>query len=137
MSTNDFTMYVAIAVVAYLLINNLYQKIGMFRAKSKGAVYNKIDPSVAKSEIDKNRSVVVIDTRTPNEYKTGHIKKAKNIFSVKEITAKYPDKDTVLFLYCQSGSRSVKIAKKLVIRGYTQIYDIGGLYNWSYGTTKK
>ena len=137
MNTNDFTMYVAIIAVAFFLINNIYQKIAMLRAKAKGAVYNKIDQDEAKTQMDRDKSIVILDVRTPNEFKSGHIKRAKNISSPKEVAAKYPNKDTIFFVYCQSGSRSVKAAKKLVMKGYTQVYDIGGLAYWKYGTTKK
>jgi rhodanese-related sulfurtransferase len=137
MNTNDFTMYLAIIAVALLLINNIYQRIAMLRAKAQGAEYHRIDQDDAKEKMDRDRSVVILDVRTPNEYKSGHIKKAKNLSSPKEIANKFTDKDTVFILYCQSGSRSSKISKKLVIKGYTQVYDLGGLSYWNYGTTKK
>lgn len=137
MNTNDFTMYLAIIAVAVLLINNIYQRISMLRAKAQGAFYHKLDQDDAKTYMDKDKSIVVLDVRTPNEYKNGHIKRAKNLSSVKEIASKYPNKDTVFYVYCQSGSRSLKAAKKLVMKGYKEVYDIGGLSYWNYGTTKK
>jgi rhodanese-related sulfurtransferase len=137
MNTNDFTMYLAIIAVAVLLINNIYQRISMLRAKAQGAFYHKLDQDEAKTYMDKDKSIVVLDVRTPNEYKNGHIKRAKNLSSVKEIASKYPNKDTVFYVYCQSGSRSLKAAKKLVMKGYKEVYDIGGLSYWNYGTTKK
>jgi len=137
MNTNDFTMYLAIIAVTLLLINNIYQRIAILRAKMQGAEFHQLDQDEAKIAMDKDKSIVVLDVRTPNEYKSGHIKKAKNISSAKEVASKYSDKDTVFFVYCQSGSRSSKYAKKLVIKGFTQVYDIGGLSSWDYGTTKK
>ena len=41
------------------------------------------------------------------------------------------DKDTVIILYCASGTRSAQAAKTLVDLGYTNIYSLdGGLINW-------
>lgn len=137
MSTNDVTMYLVIGVASILLINNLYQRIAMMRAKAKGAIYHRISQEDAKEQMDKDKNIVILDVRTPNEYKTGHIKRAKNLATPKEVESKYPNKDTVLFVYCQSGSRSLKASKKLVMKGYTEVYDIGGLSYWNYGTTKK
>ncbi len=137
MDTNSFTMYLAIIVVAILIINNVYKQIIMFIAKSKGAEYHYLSQDDAKSQMDSDKNIVILDVRTPNEFQTGHIKRAKNISSIKEIQSKYPNKDTKFFVYCQSGSRSVKAAKKLVMKGYKEIYDIGGLSYWNYGTTKK
>lgn len=137
MDSNTFTMYLSIGVIGLIILNNIYKQIALMLAKSKGAIYHKISQDDAKEQIDNDNKLVILDVRTPNEYKTGHIKKAKNISILKEIMNKYPDKNTKIFLYCQSGSRSVKAAKKLVINGYKEIYDIGGLSYWNYGTTKK
>lgn len=137
MDTNSFTMYLSFVVIGLLIINNLYKQIALALAKSKGAIYHQISQDDAKNKMDNDRNIVILDVRTPNEYKTGHIKKAKNISLVNEIIKKYPDKETKMYLYCQSGSRSIKTAKKLVIKGYKEIYDIGGLSYWNYGTTKK
>ncbi|MGD1822986.1 MAG: rhodanese-like domain-containing protein [Pleomorphochaeta sp.] len=136
MDTNSFTMYLTLIVIVVLIFRNIYQQIALLRAKSKGAIYHKITSEDAKYMIDDDRSLVIIDVRTPNEFKSGHIKKAKNIANINSIVNKYPNKNTKILINCASGSRSIKAAKKLVIKGYKEVYDIGGLSSWKYGTVK-
>ena len=46
------------------------------------------------------------------------------------------DKDTVVLVYCRSGSRSKKAAQTLADLGYTQIYEFGGIRDWPYEIEK-
>ena len=137
MNSNDFTTYFAILFFGIIIINNIYNQIRLVIAKSKGAVYHKISQQEAKELMDSDKEVLNIDVRTPNEFKSGHIKGAKNYSNMNELASKYPDKYTKLFINCQSGSRSSKASKKLILKGYTNVYDIGGISSWPYGITKK
>ncbi|MCF4101427.1 rhodanese-like domain-containing protein [Gillisia sp. M10.2A] len=78
-----------------------------------------------------NGKVTVIDVRTPQEYKEGHIKNAKNynFFDV-DFTSKFSSlkKDQPVYLYCRSGNRSNKAAHKLATMGFEKIYDLKGGY---------
>jgi phage shock protein E len=72
----------------------------------------------------------LVDVRTPEEYKDGHLKYAKNIdiksagFAA-EISKL--DKNKRVYLYCRSGSRSGKATDTLASLGYKRGYNIGGL----------
>lgn len=75
--------------------------------------------------------------REEEEYATGHVKDAV-LFPVDDITAEsakevIPSKDSMLVVYCRTGSRSRMAAQTLCKLGYTDIYDIGGLIAWPYG----
>ena len=37
-------------------------------------------------------------------------------------------------VYCRSGNRSAQAAAKLIKMGYTNVYDFGGIKNWTYET---
>ena len=37
-------------------------------------------------------------------------------------------------VYCRSGNRSAQAAEKLIKMGYTNVYDFGGIKNWTYET---
>jgi rhodanese-related sulfurtransferase len=72
---------------------------------------------------------VLLDVRTPQEYKAGHIPGSKNISlqtldNVKSVAA---GKDTPLFVYCQSGNRSKQASMILEKMGYTNVKNIGGI----------
>ena len=76
----------------------------------------------------------ILDVRTPEEFKEGHIQGAQNI-NIKDdnfITAiqKLSPSDTLL-IYCRSGRRSLYAAQVMVSFGFQKIYDLeGGFLNW-------
>ena len=71
---------------------------------------------------------LVIDTRTPREYKAGHIAGAVNIpYDVIEIGIGDHPKQTPIIVYCQSGRRSSIAKKTLEQAGYTHVVNGGGL----------
>ena len=74
------------------------------------------------------RGALLIDVRSPAEYATGHLPQAINmplpqIESLIGATA--TDKNHVLLLHCQSGSRSAEAKDKLNALGYTRVYNLG------------
>lgn len=73
---------------------------------------------------------VLIDVRTSEEYEEGHLDEAINI-SVETIgltiEEKVKDKDTKIVVYCRSGNRSATAAESLINKGYTNVYDLGGM----------
>jgi len=76
-----------------------------------------------------NKKVQLIDVRTPNEYKSGAIKNAKNIdiFSRTFTTeCEALNKDQAIYVYCRSGARSRSASKKLAGMGFSEIYDLQG-----------
>ena len=72
---------------------------------------------------------VLLDVRTPQEYKEGHIPGSKNVplQQLEKVAAVAGDKDTPLFVYCYSGSRSRQAAGILKRMGYTKVNNIGGI----------
>jgi len=92
-----------------------------------------LNPAEFKAGIE-DSNVQLIDVRTSNEFKSGFIKNAKNIdFYATNFLNQFEkfDKQKPLFLYCRSGMRSSKAAKKLVAIGFNEVYDLkGGYLNW-------
>jgi len=79
--------------------------------------------------------IQLIDVRTPEEYTGGYIEGAINInffdSDFNDQMAKL-NKDKELYIYCRSGNRSGKAAKRLKDQGFTKIYDLqGGVLNWN------
>ena len=84
-----------------------------------------------------NGKVQLVDVRTRTEFMSGHIKGASNIDffqgSTFESAFAKLKKEKPVYLYCQSGNRSQKAARRLVEMGFTEIFDLrGGYRTWSY-----
>ena len=76
---------------------------------------------------------VLLDVRTPQEYREGHIPGSQNVplqqlDNVEEVTE---NKDTVLYVYCRSGARSRQAVSLLYHLGYTIVHNIGGIAAYS------
>jgi len=76
---------------------------------------------------------ILLDVRTPQEYRSGHIPGSKNIplQTIDKIDTITKDKDTVLYVYCQSGARSQQATNMLKRMGYTNAINIGGIAAYS------
>ena len=101
--------------------------------------YNKISPKEAKAMMDEKSSYIVLDVRTTEEFAEGHIDGAILIpdYEIESRAAEMlTDKEALMFVYCRSGRRSEGAARKLVSMGYTNVYDIGGITKWPYGTVR-
>ena len=86
-----------------------------------------------KKQITGN-SLQLIDVRTAVEFKSGHIKGAKNLdFFSSSFKAQLEklNKEKPVYVYCRSGNRSNKAAHLLVKMGFVEIFDLkGGFLNW-------
>lgn len=74
--------------------------------------------------------VIILDTRTKEEYDEGHIQNTI-LLPYDEIATKadelLPEKDKTILVYCRTGRRSEIAAKELIQMGYTKVYDFGGI----------
>ena len=81
-------------------------------------------------------NVQLVDVRTPNEYKTGHIANSQNIDFYSptfEADIAKLDKEKPVILYCKSGRRSASCADKMLEAGFKKIYDLkGGYTEWQH-----
>lgn len=79
-------------------------------------------------------SIQLIDVRTPNEYRGGHIRQAKNV-PLQRITSFKGDQTESVYVICQSGMRSKQATKELKKMGYQAINIRGGMNQWLDKTT--
>ena len=107
--------------------------------KTADTAYEKISAQTGKEMIAENSKIVLIDVRTKSEYDSGHIS-GSILIPHDEIAEKIkdavPDKDTPIIVYCRSGNRSKTASDTLIELGYSQIFDMGGIVDWPYETTK-
>ncbi|MCX8080901.1 MAG: rhodanese-like domain-containing protein [Bacteroidia bacterium] len=71
---------------------------------------------------------VLLDVRTPEEFKTGSVKGAKNI-PLQIIQSKMAslDKNATLVVFCRSGNRSGMAKSILEANGFKNVINAGGL----------
>ena len=80
-------------------------------------------------EYAQTENAVLLDVRTPQEYREGHIPGSKNVplQTIDNVTSIVENKDTALFVYCYSGARSRQATAMLQQMGYTNVQNIGGI----------
>lgn len=80
-------------------------------------------------EYAETENAVLLDVRTPQEYREGHIPGSKNVplQTIDKVSSVTENKDTVLFVYCHSGARSRQATAMLQHMGYTNVTNIGGI----------
>jgi len=101
--------------------------IALYFSYTKGwilADFKFIDAKQAEVLIDKDQNVTLLDVRTVDEYKTGHIRGAtliplsqleNNLSKLKSVKKKQ------IIVYCRSGSRSVAASRILKAHGFTPL----------------
>jgi rhodanese-related sulfurtransferase len=84
-----------------------------------------------KKDMDAGRNFVLLDVRTSEEFKAGHLPKAVNIprgtleFMIGK---RYPQKDVEIVLYCRTDARGALCAKTLLDLGYTNVKNLKGAF---------
>lgn len=76
---------------------------------------------------------VLLDVRTEEEYREGHIPGSMNVplQNIGTISDRLTSKDTPVFVYCYSGSRSSQAVNMLKRMGYTNVRNIGGIVSYT------
>ena len=122
-------------LIILLLAALLLTGCGQAKENDQEAVYVSITAQEAKQIMDTEEGYIILDVRTQEEYDGGHIPGAILIPNT-EIEAraeeKLPDKNQLILVYCRSGRRSKLAAEALVVLGYTNIKEFGGIIDWPY-----
>lgn len=95
----------------------------------------KIKYEEAANNLKNDKNIILLDVREKYEFQSGHIKGAKNLpLAVvdKTIEAMAKDKNSTLYVYCQSGARSARACQILSGKGYTNVYNLGGIMGCPY-----
>ena len=96
--------------------------------------YHQISQDEAKRMMAQDPAPLIVDVRRPDEFETGHIPNAINVPNEDINTTQpeaLPELDRVLLVYCRSGRRSKEAAQKLANMGYTNVYEFGGINEWT------
>lgn len=96
--------------------------------------YRQISQEDARERMEKDDGHLVVDVRTQEEYDEGHLPDAVLIPNESigtEKPAELPDLDQILLIYCRTGRRSKEAAQKLADLGYRNVYEFGGIEEWT------
>jgi len=104
------------------------------------AAYTNITPADAKTMLDTDSSIALVDVRTADEYNQGHIPGCI-LMPLDQLPnsaeSKLTNKDQKIIVYCRTGGRSSAAADVLVGLGYTNVCNmLGGISNWTYDIEK-
>ncbi len=92
--------------------------------------------SISTQELSKLTNVVLLDVRTPDEYKASHLPGAErfdesNNVAIKDLFTKLL-KNTPIVVYCSVGMRSAGVARRLTAQGYSQVKNLrGSAFMWA------
>lgn len=99
-----------------------------------GNDFKNISHDEAKKIIAENPDAIILDVRTQEEYDKKHIPKAL-LVPIENLRAgdfsTLPDKNKIILVYCWTGRRAEDSAKILIEHGYKNVYDFGGLVDWT------
>lgn len=98
-------------------VNNIYEKV-FFRTDKTDLSYEEA------KELHKRENAILLDVRTPEEYREKHIDEAINIplYEIDNLKNEIIDKDKVVLLYCRTGKRSKQAKAILMQNGYRNVY---------------
>lgn len=76
---------------------------------------------------------ILLDVRTPQEYREGRIPGSKNVplQAIDKVNSVAENKNVPLFVYCHSGARSRQAVGTLQQMGYTNVKNLGGIIAYS------
>ena len=98
--------------------------------------YEDVNALTYNTLIGETPNAVIIDVRTPAEFKQNALKGAINIDAMSSnFTQKVADldKSKTYFVYCRSGNRSGSACKLMGNAGFESLYNLsGGLMRWPY-----
>lgn len=111
---------------------------GMKKLDGDGMVrepfYVQISQDEAKLMMKDDDGHVIVDVRRADEYAKGHIPGAILIPNEEigtEPPEKLPDKNQIILVYCRTGRRSKEASQKLAEMGYVNVYEFGGIEDWT------
>jgi rhodanese-related sulfurtransferase len=106
---------------------------------SKGGIFETISPHQATKLISQRKDdprFIILDVRTPAEYKGGHIKNAVLLDYYSKtfvVGLKSLDKAKTYLVYCRSGNRSQKTLLLMKNMAFQEVYNMGqGIAGWRF-----
>ena len=101
---------------------------------SKTFSYSELSFTDFNNSLKNDSNYIIVDVRTPKEYRNGHMKNAVNVSYFGTIftdSIKTLDRKKTIYMYCQTQHRSPLASKKMRKLGFVKIIDLtGGFMKW-------
>jgi len=97
-----------------------------------------ITPQEAHKLMQSGDPYILLDVRTPSEFHEAHIEGAK-LIPLDDLGVRLnelPDRNALILVYCRSGMRASNAVKLLSGKGYTNVFNFGGIMDWPYETVR-
>lgn len=126
---------IVVIVVALALIGGAVGYIFMGSSSTgveAGASFSTITPLEAKALIETRKDLLLVDVRSPEEFRGGSLPGATLIPFWDFAKGRYDlPKDKPILLICAVGGRSLACGQLLASKGYREVYNLkGGLDAW-------
>ena len=95
-----------------------------------------LTPGEAEQLLGSDSSAVLLDVRTPEEYRgpLGHIR-GSILVPVQDLEKRFAELDTLrarkIIVYCRTGNRSAKATALLISGGFSAFNMTGGILRWT------
>lgn len=123
---NNLLLFAALFVVMVMLI-----KAELDHQANKGTF---LSPSMAIRLMNNHSDAMILDIRTAADFKSGHIKGAKNVplsDFASSVDGLSGDKGEPVLIYCNSGNTATRAIKLLKNAGYEKVNNLqGGIAAW-------
>ncbi|WP_162425850.1 rhodanese-like domain-containing protein [Pontibacter pudoricolor] len=123
-------------LILFIVVAIVFTDIGKHYSYSllTNIVSNQAVPNIDSEELYRlDKPYVLLDVRTPAEYKVSHIKGARHVnYNTFQVNDQADiRKDARVVVYCSVGVRSSKAGLQLLEAGYTDVQQLhGGIFNW-------
>ena len=123
-----------IILLAVLLLALLCGCAPQNEGEDEKMTYTQITVNKAIEMMESESNYIILDVRTFEEYNERHIPGAicvPNESIGTEPIEELPQKDQLILVYCRSGRRRKEAAERLAAMGYSNIYEFGGILDWT------
>ena len=96
--------------------------------------YTQISQEEAKEMMAREDGHIILDVRRFDEFDEGHIPGAVCVPNESiggAMPKELPDLEQIILVYCRSGRRSKEASQKLAELGYVNVYEFGGIIDWT------
>ena len=105
----------------------------MFRIFNRAKPFLDLGSDDFEAEMKRDKDAVIVDVRTPDEYKVGRIPGAINMDITRgdfESWVSELDKDKTYLIYCRGGNRSIAACTIFGSNGLRSVNLKGGFHTW-------